>query len=82
MPWSNVAPKMCTKLIRGVLVKVSQVRLLALKEKEVLALRSAKDVLGLVNLIIAIHAYKGDVFDDRDIRAAKAEWSIFGDTLI
>ena len=77
--WSNVAPKMCTNLI---LVKASQVRLLTLKEKEVLALRSAKDVLGLVNQIIAIHAYKVDVFDDRDIRAATAEWSIFGETLM
>ena len=69
---SNVAPKICINLIRCTLVKASQERLLTLKEKEVTALRAVNDVLDLVKLIIAIRAYKGDFFDDRDIRAAKA----------
>ena len=80
--WSNAAPKMCSHIIRGALVKPSQDRLLSLREAEVSALRKKHDVLGLVDVIINVHLYTGDVFDDKAIRAAKAEWSSFGQTLM
>ena len=35
-----------------------------------------EQLLGFV--IINVHLYTGDVFDDKAIRAAKAEWSSFG----
>ena len=63
-------------------MKPSQDRLQSLREAEVLALRKKHDVLGLVNVIINVHLYTGDVFDEKATRAAKAEWSSFGQTLM
>ena len=76
--WKNVSPKMCTNLIRRALAKESQERLLDIKKEEVKAARKLGDVLTIVNLAIEIHTYRGDVFDDEDIRKAKAEFLKFG----